>query len=144
MQTPIKERVEEGAAGNSRHKCRESTYARRNSRDSRSTLMEMIPLTPAGPEASISIQPETSFPEGPSSEDNVRLRREAIIKQLQNPQSNTIISTPDAALYFGVKPRTIYRWKAKGKLKSGTRRGSITIESVLRLINKRSKRLPNS
>jgi Helix-turn-helix domain len=67
-------------------------------------------------------------------------RREAIINKVQNPQSYTIVSIEEAALYFGVRPRTIYRWNDEGKLKRGGRRGSIMIESIRRWQNKRSRK----
>jgi hypothetical protein len=67
-------------------------------------------------------------------------RREATINKVQNPQSHTIVSIEEAALYFEVRPRTIYRWNVEGKLKSGARRGSITIESIRRWESKRSRK----
>jgi hypothetical protein len=69
--------------------------------------------------------------------------REAVIRKVQNPQTYTWISTPEACAYFEVKPRTIHRWIASGHLRSGPRRGSITIESVLRLEKQRSRKRQN-
>jgi hypothetical protein len=60
----------------------------------------------------------------------------AAIRKVQNPQTYTVLSTPEAALYFEVKPRTVHRWVEQGKLKNGARRGSITIESI-RLLEKK-------
>jgi hypothetical protein len=76
----------------------------------------------------------------PTSQSSEEARREAIIKRIQNPQAYRILSIRDAATYFEVTPRTIYRWKDDGKLKSGGRRGSITIESIRRWENKRSRK----
>ena len=69
--------------------------------------------------------------------------REAVIKKVKNPQEYTLLSTPEAATYFQVQPRTIYRWTIEGNLRSGARRGSITIDSVIRLEKKRSRKRPN-
>lgn len=66
-------------------------------------------------------------------------KREAIIKKIKNPQTYTILSIAEAALHFGVKPRSIYRWSEEGKLRSGARRGSIKIESILKWERKRSR-----
>jgi hypothetical protein len=70
--------------------------------------------------------------------------REAVIKKVKNPQEYTLLSTPEAAMYFQVQPRTIYRWTIEGNLRSGARRGSITIDSVIRLEKKRSRKRPNA
>ena len=69
--------------------------------------------------------------------------REAAIKKVQDPQRYTVLSFPEAAAYFEVKPRTIHRWIAIGHLRSGPRRGSITIESVLRFEKQRSRKPQN-
>jgi hypothetical protein len=69
--------------------------------------------------------------------------REAVIRKVQNPHLSTSLSTPEAAAYFEVKPRTIHRWIASGQLRSGPRRGSITIESVLRFEKQRSRKRQN-
>jgi hypothetical protein len=66
--------------------------------------------------------------------------REAVIKKVQNPHQYKILSIPEAALYFGVQPRTIYRWSLDADLRAGARRGSITIESVLKLEKRRSRK----
>jgi hypothetical protein len=66
--------------------------------------------------------------------------REAVIRKVENPQTYTVLSVPEAALYFEVKSRTIHRWTAEGKLKNGGRRGSITIESIRRFEKKRSRK----
>ena len=65
--------------------------------------------------------------------------REAIIRKVENPQLFTILTIPEAADYFEVRPRTIHRWVDEGKLSSGARRGSITIESIRRWKKKRSR-----
>ncbi len=70
--------------------------------------------------------------------------REGVIKKVKNPEKHTLLSTPEAAAYFQVKPRTIYRWTVRGDLRSGARRGSITIDSVIRLEKKRSRKPPNA
>jgi hypothetical protein len=67
-------------------------------------------------------------------------RLEAIIRMVQHPQAHTVLSTPEAALYFRVATRTVYRWVDEGKLKNGARRGSITIESIQRWARKRSRK----
>jgi hypothetical protein len=69
--------------------------------------------------------------------------REAVIKKVQTPHRYTSLSTPEAAAYFEVEPRSIYRWTENGDLKRGARRGSITIESVLRLEKSRSRKRQN-
>jgi hypothetical protein len=69
--------------------------------------------------------------------------REAVIRKVQNPNLYTFLSTPEAAAYFGVEHRTIYRWTVDGDLRRGVRRGSITIESVLRLEKRRSRKRQN-
>jgi hypothetical protein len=69
--------------------------------------------------------------------------REAVIRKVKNPHLYNSLSTPEAAAYFEVEPRTIHRWIAEGDLKRGARRGSITIESVLRLEKSRSRKRPN-
>jgi hypothetical protein len=92
---------------------------------------------PAGDSSAAKSDPEAS---GDGSADEVR--REAIIKRVQNPQSNTILSVEQSALYFGVTPRTVHRWTDEGKLRRGARRGSITIESILRWEKKRSRKRP--
>jgi hypothetical protein len=66
--------------------------------------------------------------------------REAVIKKVQNPPKYNVLSILEAALYFEVQPRTIYRWSLEGDLRSGARRGSITIESVLKLEKRRSRK----
>lgn len=69
--------------------------------------------------------------------------REAVIRKVQNPQMYTWISTPEACAYFEVTPRTIHRWIASTQLRCGPRRGSITIESILRLEKSRSRKRQN-
>jgi hypothetical protein len=69
--------------------------------------------------------------------------REAAIKKVKNPDKYTSLTTPEAAAYFQVQPRTIYRWTTDGDLRSGARRGSITIDSVIRLEKKRARKPPN-
>jgi hypothetical protein len=66
--------------------------------------------------------------------------REAVIKKVQNPNRYNTLSITEAALYFEVQPRTIHRWSLKGDLRAGARRGSITIESILKLEKKRSRK----
>jgi hypothetical protein len=81
----------------------------------------------------------------PTSIDTIdkNLRREAVIRKIRNSQTNTIVSIVEAALYFEVEARTIYRWTDDGDLKKGGRRGSITIESILQWERKRSRKGPN-
>jgi len=66
--------------------------------------------------------------------------REAVIRKVQNPHLYTVLSIPEAAAYFEVEPRTIHRWTLESDLRRGARRGSITIESVLRLEKTRSRK----
>jgi hypothetical protein len=66
--------------------------------------------------------------------------REAVIKKVQNPHKYKVLSILEAALYFEVQPRTIYRWSSEDDLRAGARRGSITIESVLKLEKRRSRK----
>jgi hypothetical protein len=66
--------------------------------------------------------------------------REAVIKKVQNPHKYKVLSIREAALYFEVRPRTIYRWRLEGDLRAGARRGSITVESVLKLEKRRSRK----
>jgi hypothetical protein len=67
-------------------------------------------------------------------------QREAVIKKVQNPHRYNVLSILEAALYFEVQPRTIYRWCLEGDLRGGARRGSITIESILKLEKRRSRK----
>jgi hypothetical protein len=67
-------------------------------------------------------------------------QREAVIKKVQNPHRYNVLSILEAALYFEVQPRTIYRWCLEGDLRAGARRGSITIESILKLEKRRSRK----
>ena len=83
-----------------------------------------------------------SGPEAPGNGSADELRCEAIIKKVQSPQTHTILSVEESALYFGVRPRTVHRWTDEGKLRRGARRGSITIESILRWQKKRSRKHP--
>ena len=78
--------------------------------------------------------------QAPQAEPAEQTQREAVIKKIKNPQMFTVLSTPEAALYFEVQPRTIYRWMDEGKLKGGGRRGSIAIESILKWQKKRSRK----
>ncbi len=66
--------------------------------------------------------------------------REAVIYKVQNPHKFKVLSILEAAQYFGVQPRTIYRWVSEGDLRAGARRGSITIESVAKLEKRRSRK----
>jgi hypothetical protein len=70
----------------------------------------------------------------------VATTREAVVEKVRNPQRYTLLTTPEAAVFFEVKPRTIHRWKSAGELRGGARRGSITINSVISLEKKRTKR----
>jgi helix-turn-helix protein len=73
--------------------------------------------------------------------DNVH--REAVIRKVRTPQAYTVLSVPEVALYFEVKPRTVYRWIEERKLAYGGRRGSVTIESIVRFEKKRSRKRQN-
>ena len=84
----------------------------------------------------VGARPRVSLPDDPRDE----ARREAVIKKVQNPNRHTVLTIAEAVLYFEVKPRTIYRWYSKGILRSGGRRGSITIDSVVKLEKKRSRK----
>jgi hypothetical protein len=65
---------------------------------------------------------------------------EAVIKKVQNPDKFRHLSIREAALYFEVQPRSIFRWTRKGDLSSGARRGSITIDSALKFEKKRARK----
>lgn len=86
--------------------------------------------------------PLATEPIGKSSENvsDDKKRRTAVIKKVQDPQTYTILSVQDTALYFEVQPRTIYRWTRKHKLTKGGRRGSITIESIQAWTKRRSRK----
>jgi hypothetical protein len=75
------------------------------------------------------------------SADNIR--RENILKKVQNPQIHAVLLVSEAARYFEVTPHTIYRWVQERKLTRGGRRGSIIIESVLRWVKRRSRKHSN-
>jgi hypothetical protein len=70
-------------------------------------------------------------------------QRQAVMKKIQDPQSYANITVPEASLYFGVHPRTIYRWLDEGRLRDGGRRGTITTESVRVWEKKRSRKRRN-
>jgi len=67
-------------------------------------------------------------------------RRAAIIRKVREPQYYRILTVEEATLYFQVTSRTIYRWLETGKLRSGPRRGSITIGSIRRFEGQRSQK----
>ena len=71
-------------------------------------------------------------------------RRAVIISKVKNPQHYRILTIEEATLYFEVAHRTVYRWLEEEKLRSGARRGSITIESIRRLEAQRSRKRPSS
>jgi hypothetical protein len=113
-----------------------------------STAEPMPTMSSAPPVAAQSVSPPSTNDlanavKPPTSQSSEEARREAIIKKVQNPQIYVTLSIPDAALYFEVTSRTIHRWKDDGNLKSGARRGSITIESIRRWENKRSRKRPS-
>lgn len=76
----------------------------------------------------------------PRQRNSAQKMHEAVIGKVRNPQTHTILSIPEAALYFEVQPRTVHRWISEGKLRSGARRGSITIDSILKWQKKRSRK----
>lgn len=86
-----------------------------------------------------SIKKQSTSPMRPEG-DSEQKSRETVIKKVQNPQAHTILSIREAALYFEVQPRSVYRWREAGELRSGARRGSITIESIEKWENKRSRK----
>jgi hypothetical protein len=67
-------------------------------------------------------------------------QRGAVIAKVKNPQTYSVLSNPEAALYFEVHARTLHRWLGEGKLRRGGRRGSVTIESILQWEKKRSRK----
>lgn len=67
-------------------------------------------------------------------------QRVAVIAKVKNPNAYSVLSNPEAALYFGVRARTIHRWVEDGKLSRGGRRGSVTIESIVRWEKQRSRK----
>jgi hypothetical protein len=69
-------------------------------------------------------------------------RRSKIIRKVENPATYPVVLIAEAATYFEVNRRTIYRWKAEGKLRSGARRGTIATESMQRWKKKRSRKRP--
>jgi hypothetical protein len=83
---------------------------------------------------------EVSPPKNVESDPWDETQRKAVIKKVQNPQAYRTLSTPEAAQYFGVLPRTIHRWTVLGNLRSGARRGSITIGSIIKWEKKRSRK----
>lgn len=89
-----------------------------------------------------SIRNQSTTPK-PPEDDAKQKTREAVIRKVQDPRAHTILSIPEAALYFEVQPRTIYRWRTDGKLRSGARRGSITIQSIRQWEKKRSRKCPS-
>lgn len=68
---------------------------------------------------------------------------EAVIRKVQNPQQYKSLTIHEVAAYFEVEPRTIYRWMDDGDLRRGVRRGSATIESVIRLEKQRARKPRN-
>jgi hypothetical protein len=87
--------------------------------------------------------PVVGLPPPPPDDPRKETFREAVIRKVQNPHLYTLLSTPETAAYFEVEPRTIHRWTLDGDLRRGARRGSITIESVLRLEKSRSRKRQN-
>jgi hypothetical protein len=75
-----------------------------------------------------------------SFNDESQANREAAIKKVHNPQTYTVLTISEAALYFEVEPRTIHRWLDEGKLTQGVRRGSVTIRSIVKYEKKRSRK----
>jgi len=80
--------------------------------------------------------PIPQFKTGPA--DEARLAE--INKRVQKPETYKTLTVPDSGLYFGVEARTVYRWVDERKLKSGARRGSITIESIREWEKKRARK----
>lgn len=74
---------------------------------------------------------------GPTNETNIKLG--AIIKKVENPSQYTVVTTPEAAQYFDVKSRTIYRWIEEDKLQAGPKRGTVKTASMRKLQRSRSK-----
>jgi hypothetical protein len=68
------------------------------------------------------------------------VQREAIVKKVENPQAYKVLLIREAAMYFSVQPRTIYRWLMDGKLRDGGRSGSVTTESVRQWETKRRRK----
>jgi hypothetical protein len=97
---------------------------------------------PAQALISASTRDQSASTKAPKNDIMGRTRKEAVIAKVRNPQAHTVLSTPEAALYFEVQPRTIHRWLEQGNLKSGARRGSITIASILLWQKKRSRKRP--
>jgi hypothetical protein len=103
-------------------------------RRSAGSAVEGSVVSPSSTEVGVSRRDTTV--DDPSKER----QREAVIKKVQNPHIYNVLSIPEAALYFDVQPRSIYRWSLEGDLRAGARRGSITIESVLKLEKRRSRK----
>jgi hypothetical protein len=75
-----------------------------------------------------------------ADDPRMETQREAVMKKVQNPHKFNVLSIQEAALYFDVHPRSIHRWSVKGDLRAGARRGSITIDSILKLERRRSRK----
>ncbi len=57
-------------------------------------------------------------------------QRSKITRSVENPEIYPTVFNAQAAKYFQVSPRQIYRWVEDGKLKRGARRGTVTTESM--------------
>jgi hypothetical protein len=91
--------------------------------------------------------PQGVHGEAPEAQENTTeldRRRAVIISKVKSPKYYRVLTIEEATLYFEVGNRTIYRWLEEEKLRSGARRGSITIESIRRLEARRSRKRPSS
>jgi len=102
-------------------------------------LFSMKDVTPPAPGVPLDGLKQDQPPQTAARQE----RRQAVIKKVRNPETFTVLTTGEAALYFEVNPRTVYRWLDDGKLRRGPRRGTITIESILRLEKARSRKRPS-
>lgn len=91
----------------------------------------------AVPSLSASLEQDRTKGNKSPSDDRLQL----VIKKVQNPQNFRMLRIKETALYFGVTQRTIRRWIEEGKLRGRlVPRGTVTIESVISLEKKKSRR----
>jgi hypothetical protein len=106
----------------------------------RTRRLNTLAQSGSGNPAQVPSPPRTNdTPKFPDGDPKEKIRA-AAIRKVQNPHAYTILTIPEATRYFEVQPRTVHRWLDGGKLKSGARRGSVTIESILRWEKKRSRK----
>ena len=95
--------------------------------------------TPSSDSNTDFLSPEQAASKGQNQIEQQKIR-EAVIRKVQNPQSYTMLTINEVAVYFGVCSKTIHRWVGEGNLRRGGRRGSIAIDSVVRWQKRRSRK----